>query len=264
MSNRQQLNKPDADITNYEWEVTPPSVKVVLQQLEQFLQQKQQNLERVQAENNWLRNQLDLRLERQIKVHQPQLPEVILWATIGLILTIAGTFVPASTIAFPWQWGEQGIQIETLHVSYQVGAVLLVGCISGGNAALLSQIAYVILGLTWLPIFDRGGGWEYFLEPSFGYLLGFVFGAWLCGKLAFSAKAKLNILAGSSLVGLLTIHLMGIIYLIILAHFVGLSDRFDSLGAAITTYSLNPLGGQLAVVCAICVIAYVMRKMMLS
>lgn len=264
MSNRQQLDKPDVDITNYEWEVTPPSVKVVLQQLEQFLQQKQQNLERVQAENNWLRKQLDLRLEKQVRVHKPQIPEIILWATIGLILTIGGTFIPAYTIPLPWQWGEQGMQLETLQVSYQIGAVLLTGCMGGGTAALLAQIAYVVLGLTWLPIFDRGGGWEYVLEPSFGYLLGFILGAWLCGILAFSSKVKLNLLAGSTLVGLLTIHLTGIIYLIVLANFVDLSDEINSLGQAIVTYSFNPLGGQLAVVCAICMVAYVMRKLMLS
>lgn len=264
MSNRQQLDKPDADITNYEWEITPPSVKALLQQLERFLQQKQKNLERVQAENSWLRKQLDLRLEKQVKVHKPQLPEIILWATIGLILTIGGTFIPASTLAFPWQWGEQGIQIETLQVSYQIGAVLLVGCVGGGTSALLSQIVYVVLGLTWLPIFDRGGGWEYISQPNFGYLLGFVIGAWICGIIAFSSKAKLNLLAGSSLVGLLVIHLTGIIYLAILAHFVGLSEEFNSLKEGIITYSLNPLPGQLAVVCASCMIAYVMRKIMLS
>ncbi len=264
MSNRQQLSKPDADITNYEWEVTPPSVKIVLQQLEQFLHQKQKILERVQAENRWLREQLDLRLDRQAKVHKPQLPEVILWANIGLILTIAGTFIPAATIALPWQWGEQGIHIETLRVSYQIGAVLLIGCIGGSSAAFLSQIAYLILGLTGVPVFDRGGGWEYILEPSFGYLLGFVLGAWICGILAFTSKVKLNLLAGSSFIGLFIIHLTGIIYLTVLTYVPGLNKEVGSLGQNIITYSISPLGGQLTVVCGICLIAYVLRKMMLS
>ena len=264
MSNRQQLSKPNADITNYEWEVTPPSVKIVLQQLEQFLQQKQKTLERVQAENRWLREQLDLRLDKQAKVHKPQLPEVMLWATIGLILTIAGTFIPAYTIAFPWHWGEEGMQIETLRVSYQIGAVLLTGCVGGSSAALLSQIAYLVLGLTWLPIFDRGGGWEYILEPSFGYLLGFILGAWICGFLAFTEKVKLNLLAGSALVGLFIIHLTGIIYLTVLTYVPGLNNELGSLGQNIITYSVNPLGGQLTVVCGVCLIAYGMRKMMLS
>lgn len=265
MSNRQQLSKPDADISNYEWEVTPPSVKIVLQQLEQFLHKKQQALEKVQAENHWLREQLDLRLHKQTSVHKPhQLPEVILWATIGLILTIGGTFIPAYAIALPWHWGEQGIHLETLRVSYQIGAVLFIGCVGGGSAAVLSQLAYILIGLTGLPIFDRGGGWEYLLEPSFGYVLGFVLGAWLCGILAFQAKVRLNFLAVSSLVGLLAIHLTGMIYLIFLTYFPGLNNELDSLGQNIMTYSFSPLGGQLAVVCAICLIAYVMRKMMFS
>ena len=264
MSNRQQLSKPDADITNYEWEVTPPSVKIVLQQLEQFLHKQQKALEKVQAENNWLREQLDLRLAKQTKVHQPQLPEVVLWATIGLILTIGGTFIPAYAVPWPWHWGEQGIQIETLRVSYQIGAVLLIGCLGGQTAALLSQLAYITIGLSGVPIFDRGGGWEYLLEPSFGYILGFALGAWLCGHVAFLSKVKLNLLAGSSLLGLCSIHLTGIIYLIFLTYFPGLNQGLAPVGQNIMTYSLSPLGGQLAVVCAICLIAYAIRKMMLS
>ncbi|MGK7936937.1 MAG: biotin transporter BioY [Xenococcaceae cyanobacterium] len=264
MSNRHQLSKPDADITNYEWEVTPPSVKIVLQQLEQFLQQKQQTLERVKAENNWLREQLDLRIDRQAKVPKPQLPEVILWATIGLIITIGGTFIPAYTLALPWHWGEQGMHIETLRVSYQIGAVLLIGCVGGSGAALLSQLAYVVLGLTGVPIFDRGGGWEYILEPNFGYLVGFIIGAWVCGILAFTSKVKLSLLAVSSLIGLFTIHLIGVVYLTVLTYVPGLNNQLNSLGQSIITYSFNPLGGQLAVVCAGCLIAYVVRKMMFS
>ena len=264
MSNRQQLSKPNADITNYEWEVTPPSVKILIDQLEQLLQQQHQTLNRVQAENHWLREQLDLRLDKQAKVHTPPLPEIILWATIGLILTIGGTFIPAYAIASPWHWGEQGVQIQTLQVSYQIGAVLLTGCLGGSGAGLLSQLAYVVLGLTWLPIFDRGGGWEYIQEPNFGYLLGFILGAWVCGVLAFKSKANLNLLAGSCLAGFLTIHLTGIIYLAILPHLPGVDRQLDSVWQNIMTYSVHPLSGQLVVVCAITLIAYLVRKLMIS
>ena len=37
-----------------------------------------------------------------------------------------------------------------------------------------------------LPVFAGGGGPHSLLKPSFGYLLGFVAGAWLAGRLAGS------------------------------------------------------------------------------
>ena len=225
MSNLKELPKPNSDITDYEWEVTPTSVKVIINHLQQLAQQKQSTLEHLHSENKWLRQQLDLLLNRSGQVPVPPLPEVILWTAIGLILTIGGTFIQAYTIAPPWAWDGQGIEIQTLGVSYQIGAVLLTACLGGKNAALLSQLAYLVLGLIGLPVFDRGGGLEYFLEPNFGYLLGFIFGAWLCGWLAFQKFVKFSAIIVSCLAGLCAIHLTGITYMTVLYYFVGLGGR---------------------------------------
>jgi biotin transport system substrate-specific component len=264
MSNLQQLPKPNADITDYEWEVTPLTIKLLIDHFQQLLAEKQKKIQDLEAENKWLRQQLEVQLERPSKSHIPSVAETILWATIGLILTIGGTFIQAYTITPPWHWGEQGIKVETLEVSYQIGAVLLIGCLGGKNAALLSQIAYVILGLTFLPIFDQGGGWEYIKEPNFGYIIGFILGAWLCGVFAFQKKAKLDNLAFSCLAGFLTIHLTGIFYLLLTNYLPGFNYGDNSLWQSILSYSIYPLPGQLAVVCAATSIAFLMRKLMFS
>ncbi|MGV2828678.1 biotin transporter BioY [Myxosarcina sp. GI1(2024)] len=263
MSNLESVSKPNADITDYEWEVTPPAVKAILHRLERSLQQKQQNLEYLKAENRWLRQQLDLELNPGDRVSLPALPEVLLWATIGLILTVACTFIPAHTIAPPWTW-RQEITTHYLGVSYQVGAVLFVACVGGKHAGWLSQLTYLLLGLTGLSIFDRGGGWQYFQQPNFGYLLGFVFGAWLCGYLAFQSKAKLHTLISSCLAGLLAIHLTGIVYLTGLYFSTGLGEGIDSWWQGISIYSLTPLPGQIAVICVVTLIASILRKIMFS
>ena len=49
-----------------------------------------------------------------------------------------------------------------------------------------SQAVYLTAGLVGLPVFAGGGGPHSLLKPSFGYLLGFVAGAWLAGRLAGS------------------------------------------------------------------------------
>lgn len=186
----------------------------------------------------------------------------LLWALIGLLLTIGGTFLEAFVAMPTWHWGSNSIQTHSLGVTYQIGAVLLVGCLGGRNAAVLSQIAYVMLGLTWFPVFAQGGGISYLKEPSFGYILGFIPGAWLCGYLAFKALPRLESLVFSCLSGLLTIHISGILYLVLSYALNWVSKTELPLNQALLKYSFYPLPGQFAVICAVTVIAFTLRHIM--
>lgn len=187
-------------------------------------------------------------------------PLDILWAFIGLILTVGGTFVEAA-----WVLGDRGLQSQPLGITFQVGAVLLVGCLAGRNAGALSQISYLILGLMWLPVFGQGGGLGYVWQPTFGYLLGFVPGAWLCGHMAFRSRPRLEHLALSGLSGLLTIHVFGLAYLAFLYFFVGIApEPWAALWRNAYLYSLAPLGSQLVVVCAVAVASYFLRRLLFS
>ena len=186
----------------------------------------------------------------------------LLWALIGLILTIGGTWVEAFGFSVPVEGG--GLGFYSLGVTFQVGAALFTGCMGGKNAAALSQIAYIMLGV---PLFDRfgfevftqGAGLGYLREPSFGYLLGFVPGGWLCGKLAFQKQPTLERLAFASLSGLVMVHLFGLSYLV-----MGYVFRWvvasPSLLHTIMDYSVVQIPGQVMVACAVALIAYGMRK----
>ncbi|AFY79660.1 hypothetical protein Ple7327_4564 [Pleurocapsa sp. PCC 7327] len=189
----------------------------------------------------------------------------LLWALIGLLLTIFGTFIEAFITNPPWDWADRGMFSQSLGITCQIGAVLLTGCLGGKNAGALSQIAYVVLGLLWLPIFGRGGGLEYVREPSFGYLVGFIPGAWLCGAIAFRHRTKLESLAGSALCGLFAIHFCGLIYLVGLSLFDSAGDLFvslENLPELINRYSIAPLPGQMVLICVVSVIAFVLRRVL--
>jgi biotin transport system substrate-specific component len=186
----------------------------------------------------------------------------LLWALIGLLLTIGGNFLNASIVGVPWSWSPQGIPAHFLGVSYQIGAVLFVGCMGGRNAGVISQVAYLLLGLANFQFFAQGGGLNYLREPMFGYLLGFLPGAWICGYLAFRSPPKLEWLAICCLSGLATIHAMGILYLWS-GYSLNLIDASKmSLKMSLSVYSGNLLPGQLALVCAVSVLAFVMRRAM--
>ena len=54
----------------------------------------------------------------------------------------------------------------------------------GPQIGTISAISYLIIGLFYLPVFHGGGSVGYILTHEFGYLLGFIPAAWLCGLLA--------------------------------------------------------------------------------
>ncbi len=171
----------------------------------------------------------------------------------------------AFTINPPWAWGDSGMELLSLGVSFQVGAVLLTGCVGGRNAAALSQIAYLVLGLALFrvfefPVFTQGGGLSYVREPGFGYLIGFVPAGWVCGYLAFQDPPKLETLAYSSLCGLGIIHGLGLIYLTLASLLGWLQTVSTSYWELLLGYSILPLPGQLVVVCAVAVLSLTLRR----
>ncbi len=194
-------------------------------------------------------------------------PSELLWALIGLMLTILSTWMEAFGLGLPMSWwqGEGGaIAFYSLGVTFQVGAALFTGCMGGKNAGALAQIAYVILGVVLFErlnfeVFTKGGGLSYLREPEFGYLLGFIPAGWLCGKLAFKAKPTLERLGFSTLSGLVVVHLCGLSYLSLGYLFRWVQLDF-SLLTAIMKYSIEPLPGQVMVACAVALIAYGLRK----
>lgn len=61
--------------------------------------------------------------------------------------------------------------------------MMLAGGLLGSTNGAISMALYLILGLIGLPVFASPpfGGLAYVFQPSFGFLLGFVAGAWVTG-----------------------------------------------------------------------------------
>ncbi len=187
----------------------------------------------------------------------------LLCGLIGLLLTICGTLIEAHVVKFPDPLLSGKIEVESLNITFQIGAVLLTGCLGGKNAGAISQIAYLLIGLFFLPVFDRGGTLEYIQQPGFGYLVGFIPGAWLCGSLAYYTVAKLENLALSSICGLAIVHLCGITY-ILGRSILSYAEQGSRPLELILQYSVSPLPGQLIIICAVATIAFFLRRIMFN
>lgn len=177
-------------------------------------------------------------------------------AIAGLLLILAGGLVSAA-VPFPEgaAWG-----LRPLGVTLQVPALLLTALIGGHRTALLAAVAYLSMGLFQMPVFHEGGGLGYLLDPGFGYLAGFLPAAWLTGKLGRQNGMDGPVpLAGAAVLGLLALHLCGLINLLLGA----LAGRWGSSTVPLLVgYSLAILP-QLLLCCAVGIVAWLLRRLLL-
>lgn len=75
------------------------------------------------------------------------------------------------------------IPLPYVPVTLQVLFVTFAGLFLGPRYGALSQLVYIGVGLSGIPIFAKGGGISYVLQPSFGFLVGFVPAAWSMGAM---------------------------------------------------------------------------------
>lgn len=96
----------------------------------------------------------------------------------------------------------------------------LAGVLLGSKIGGLSQLIYVLVGLVGIPVFTEGGGLHYILKPTFGYLIGFVLGAYVIGLCMEKLKEiHFKNLFISSLAGLGIVYLLGVVYMYVIYNF---------------------------------------------
>lgn len=106
------------------------------------------------------------------------------------------------------------IPIGPAPISLQFIVTIFSAFLLGAKLGALSQVLYVILGLAGIPIFTNGGGISYVMNPSFGYLLGFIFATYIIGRIVENLKTISFIkLLFASFIGLLVVYFIGVPYL---------------------------------------------------
>ncbi|MCA9807627.1 MAG: biotin transporter BioY [Cyanobacteria bacterium HKST-UBA06] len=111
----------------------------------------------------------------------------------------------------------------TLTYSFQVPIVLWLSAVFGRRYACIAVALYLALGLAGLPVFANGGGWTYVFEPGIGYLAGLLFCPMLMSNTINQGFRNSRNLASVLLVfvpmavltGVLTIHILGVVGLIV-------------------------------------------------
>ena len=133
-----------------------------------------------------------------------------------LRIVLAGVFVAMITIG-----AQISIPMIPVPFTLQTLFVLLAGALLGGIEGFLVVIVYILMGLIGVPVFAGwAGGVESVLRPSFGFTIGFAFGALFTGLIIGKRENPSIIrIIVALLVGTVIIYVFGISYYFILKIF---------------------------------------------
>ena len=133
------------------------------------------------------------------------------------------------------------IKIPTplLPLTFQTLFVVLSGLVLGGRYGALSVCVYVVAGVMGLPVFTGSA-----LNPTFGYIVGFIPGAWLSGYIAERFKPCFMTWTLGAVAGIAVIYAVGIPYYYVMSkYYIG-----NEIGAKtlLLYFVLMPIPGDVA------------------
>lgn len=110
------------------------------------------------------------------------------------------------------------IPVPLVPITFQLFFALLAGLLLGPWWGMAAVSVYILLGLMGLPVFTSGGGPQYVLQPSFGYIVGFALSALVAGLIAGrGSKPRFGRLLAAVLAGLVVDYLIGTLYYFLIA-----------------------------------------------
>jgi len=111
------------------------------------------------------------------------------------------------------------IPLPPVPVTLQTFFMALAATLLGSRLGAMSQVVYVLLGIIGLPVFAGGkAGLGVLLGPTGGYLIGFVLGAYVTGRIARAGGRAGGLrIALAVAAGYLVVYALGVTGLCILA-----------------------------------------------
>ncbi|OLA94051.1 MAG: hypothetical protein BHW64_05470 [Candidatus Melainabacteria bacterium LEY3_CP_29_8] len=95
----------------------------------------------------------------------------------------------------------------------QIPVVLFVASLLGRKYSFIAISLYIILGLFFIPIFALGGGLNYMFKYTFGFIIAYIPSAFIISTILCKYN-NLKSYIQSAVIGVLIIHIIGIIYMI--------------------------------------------------
>lgn len=98
----------------------------------------------------------------------------------------------------------------------QIPAIMFIVTLLGRRFGIASVAIYILVGLFLAPVFALGGGLNYVFQYGFGYILAYIPAVFFAGSILRSGLTYRN-MAQAAFVGVITIHIVGILYMLFIA-----------------------------------------------
>ena len=174
---------------------------------------------------------------------------------ISLQIIIISTFIP---VFFSIPFTNKLIGTYEMPITWQLPSIVIITLIFNGKIVIKAFSIYLIIGLFFIPVFDQGGSLGYLLTPNFGYLLGMYPLIKIIDNLNKRKQMiKYYDLLKYGILGICSMHLIGIIYNCILVFYF---KQSDILLYNISKYSLGKFGYHLLMLTPITVLFKIFNK----
>jgi biotin transport system substrate-specific component len=95
-------------------------------------------------------------------------------------------------------------------ITLQTFFAILAGVVLGSRLGAIAMMVYAFVGLVGVPVFAQfGGGFAMFLKPTFGFIVSYVFTAFVTGYIIEKMKNTAGVFAFAALVGMAINYLFG-------------------------------------------------------
>jgi len=149
-----------------------------------------------------------------------------------LDLTLIGMFVALMSIGANITAWAPFLQIGGVPITLQTFFCFLAGALLGSRRGAIAMIVYLFIGLAGVPVFAGfKGGLSTVLSPTFGFIISFIFTAYVTGKIIESKnKPTLITFLIASIIGLVFNYMIGTNYM-----YIALSFFMDASGSVTYT-----------------------------
>ena len=142
-------------------------------------------------------------------------------------------------VYIPLQMIDKSINNFDIPITWQVPTIILLTLIFNKEVVFRAFTIYIILGLFVIPVFHQGGSVGYLLTPSFGYLLGVYPLVRIIDNLNIRNKIYLRNFLKFGFLGIVSMHLTGILYNLMQIIFY---SHFDIFLYNLGKYSIGKIG----------------------
>lgn len=125
-------------------------------------------------------------------------------------LTLAAMFVALMAVGANITSIAPFMVVGGVPITLQTFFAILAGVVLGSRLGAIAMMVYAFVGLVGVPVFAQfGGGFGIFLKPTFGFIVSYIFTAYVTGYIIEKMKHTVGVFVFATIVGMAINYIFG-------------------------------------------------------